>query len=197
MLIQNIGVPLWLFSGEDVLDKALRQYRIPFVGLKNGTHYFNFEVDNRFFTNFENAPIQQSLLNVFITFEKKESHFYLIFDIEGTVKTECDRCLKTIDLPVEFRHPVYIKFHDQRTSQTNEDPDIIYIDPGETFIDLVDLIYEFSVLSLPIQKTCEDTIESKACDPKVLEKLEKKKKKNEGKKNNDPRWDQLKKLNLK
>lgn len=182
-----------LIFREVVLDKELRQYSIPFVGLKKGTHYFNFEIKDDFFKHFKNSPIGESNLNVFVTFEKRDTQFDLLIDVEGTVKTDCDRCLKKIDLPVHYRQDIYVKFESIREQNPEDDPDIIYIGQQDTYLDLTQIMYEFSVLSLPLQKNCEETNLNENCDKEVLDKLNQKK----DNKIQDPRWDKLKNLNLK
>jgi uncharacterized metal-binding protein YceD (DUF177 family) len=53
-----------------------------------------------------------------------------------------------------------------------EDPDVYYISRTESHIDVGNWIYEFVVLSFPLQKMCsEEEMGGPQCNKEVLEKL--------------------------
>ena len=70
--------------------KSLNQFSIPIEGLKEGVHHFNFEIDEAFFKNFENSPIQESNFEVKLSLDKRAD--MIIFDIDsaGSFRTACD-----------------------------------------------------------------------------------------------------------
>jgi uncharacterized metal-binding protein YceD (DUF177 family) len=73
------------------------------------------------------------------------------------------------------------------------DPDIISVPADEHELDLQQQIYEFIMLALPIKRVHPADINRKStCDPVMLKKLEELMIEEE--KENDPRWDELKKL---
>ena len=53
------------FAGliEELL-KSLKQYSIPFTGLKIGQHQFGFDVDSTYFNEFEYSLVKKGLLKV-------------------------------------------------------------------------------------------------------------------------------------
>ena len=51
----------------------LKQFNIPFVGLKQGIHSFEYEIDNRFFEAFDFQDFNSSSLKVELVFKKKPS----------------------------------------------------------------------------------------------------------------------------
>jgi hypothetical protein len=52
--------------------KGRSEYRIPFVGLQVGIHYFNFEVGDAFFEHFEGSLVQQGKVFVDLALEKRD-----------------------------------------------------------------------------------------------------------------------------
>lgn len=172
--------------------KALREYSIPFVGLRDGQHVFQFEVDDSFFKNFEGSQITGSKVLVEVKFDKRSSFFTLEFGIEGTIKTQCDRCLKDIDLEILDEFKVYAKFDDEAKDRGDEEEDIIFISRQDTHLELSQLIYEFINLSVPMQRVCPPKKNGgPGCDEKILKIL------NNNSTDNtevDPRWAALKKI---
>jgi uncharacterized protein len=134
----------------------MRQYEIPFVGLKAGKHRFNFEIDDTFFANFEGAPITGSEVKVEVDFDKKSDFFILDFYIFGFLNAECDRCTKDYKQELLDEHRVYVKFDNRNTAAESDDEDVIFISSAETHIDISQLIYEFVLLSIPMQKICAE-----------------------------------------
>ncbi len=51
--------------------KALKEYEIPFVGLKEGMHDYRFTIDNRFFDRFEYSEIHEGEVFVDLRMERK------------------------------------------------------------------------------------------------------------------------------
>lgn len=172
--------------------KGLREFEIPYVGLKLGVHKFEYDIDAKFFKHFEESLIKECKVNVKLEFEKKETFFIANFFIDGTVKVECDRCLIPFDKEIFGDYVCYIKFAEDPTKM-NDEPEVIYIGREETIIDLSQLIYEYVNLCLPIQKMgCEKPGLEPQCNKEVLKYLsiEANKKTSE----EDPRWAALKNL---
>ena len=58
----------------------IRDYQIPWVGLKNGEHNFHFEIDESFFTYFDHAEIKRCDIHIDLKFQKSEHLFILKFE---------------------------------------------------------------------------------------------------------------------
>ena len=69
----------------------LKQFSVPFTGLKLGTHDFDFELDDRFFNAFEYSLIKSGSLKVNLELEKQETMLILRFKVTGTVNLDCDK----------------------------------------------------------------------------------------------------------
>ena len=172
--------------------KEIREYEIPFVGLKLGVHHFNYELTEKFFDLFEGSQIERGRIFVDLSFDKKDRLFVLNFDISGTVETECDRCEQDFNLLIHGNYTIYVKLGDMR-EEDEDSEEVIWVADSESHIDVSEIMYEFIHLSLPIQKVHPDHPDgSPGCDPEILKQLgynadEEIKK--------DPRWDILNNLN--
>ena len=71
----------------------LSQYTIPFSGLKEGEHLFDFIADDRFFAGFEESEITKGSVAVQVKLEKRSTYLRLSFALKGEVELICDRCL--------------------------------------------------------------------------------------------------------
>ncbi len=121
-------------------------YTIPVKGLKNGSHRFDFEIDDAFFSEFEGSGIKGGHASVEVDLDKGASAMLLSFVIEGDVTVECDRCLDDLSIPVHYEGELKVKFSDEVRDSDGEQ---MWIGSAESEIDLAQYIYESIVLSLP------------------------------------------------
>lgn len=127
----------------------LKAYDIPWKGLSNGFHHFDFEVDDRFFTAFDDSEIKGGRLKIDIDIDKSATILVLDVYIDGTVTVECDRCLGDVELPVEYDNVLQVKFS---AEIDDYDDDIMWINPADGELPMAQYIYESIILSLPYQK---------------------------------------------
>lgn len=144
----------------------LKEFSLPIKGLKNGVHEYNFDIQEDFFNNFENTPIEKGEFKVHLTFDKRDSFFELVFEIDGTIRTECDRCTAGISLPVSDSQYLTVKYS---IEEREEDAEVVYITPEASKLNVAKYIYEFICLSIPFHKVydCEND-DPQPCDFDVL-----------------------------
>ena len=169
----------------------LKQYIIPFIGLKQGKHLFEYEIDNTFFDAYGFNEFNNSSLQVTLVFEKKTTFFELNFEVNGTVNVDCDTSLEPFNQKINGNLPLVIKFG----QKYNDDNDEMIIIPHEYYeLDVSQFIYELIILSVPTKKVhpkvLDGTMDSEALNK--LRELEIKKEKTAP--TADPRWDKLKNL---
>jgi uncharacterized metal-binding protein YceD (DUF177 family) len=165
-------------------------YTILLSGLKEGHHTLDFEIDKEFFEQFEEAEVKEGSLIANIEMDKRTTHIDLIIRVSGSVRVNCDRCLEIFSQPVSSENRILVKFG---KSIDDIDPDIISVSADENELDLHQQLYEFIMLALPIKRVHPaDKKGRSTCDPVMLKKLEELIIVEE--KENDPRWDELKKL---
>jgi len=165
-----------------------REYDIAFVGLKPGIHEFNYQVDDKFFANYnKETDFNNCYASVKLTLEKNNSFMLLRFEIGGSVNVVCDRCGNTLPLDLwdEFKLVIKQVENPEEMNQNEEDPDVYYISRTESHIHLGDSIYEFVLLSIPNQRMCsEDEVGGPQCNKEILTML--KKMKSSATENNHP-----------
>ena len=170
----------------------LKQFSIPFTGLKIGKHQFDFEVNNDFFTAFEYALVAQGDLKVKVELDKQETMLILYFSITGTVNLSCDTCLSPFSAPLEINERQIVKFTEDNLE--SDDPEIIMVNKKESSIDVSGLIYEYINVSIPYIVNCGNIGKTPDCDMEMIAKLESYKIIKKEEEQADPRWDALKKL---
>lgn len=157
--------------------KKSRIYEIAHVGLKQGVHEYVYDLDNRFLEMMEynGEPLEDFHCRVALKFEKLTNLFQLEFDINGSARVACDRCGDDMELKIWDEHKLIIKISfDESIEEPIEDDDVVYIPKHESVIDLSRWIYEFVLLSIPMQQVHgQDEQGNSLCNPKVLEMLDK------------------------
>ena len=166
-------------------------FTIPVSGLKPGRHIYDFEINKEFFDRFEESEVKEGDLTAIVEAEKRSSHIELNVKISGKVRVCCDRCLDMFYQTIDSENKLLIKFGKTRDES---DPDILTIPVDENELEMNQYFYEFIYLSLPIKRVHPDDKNGKStCDPEMLKKIEEHIVIEEGS-NNDPRWEELKKL---
>jgi uncharacterized protein len=173
----------------------LQEYRIPFTGLKTGKHQFDFDIDERFFDEFEYSLVKNGRLKVRMELDKQETMLILQFDIKGEIFSNCDYCLSDFPTAVKVSERQIVKFSDDENLEDNTD-EIIVLGRNEHEINVSQLIYEYINLAVPLFSRCNDVGNTEYCDKEVIEKLKKLSTGNEEKENADadPRWEALKNI---
>ena len=171
--------------------KSLKEFSIPFTGLKLGKHQFEFLITDAFFDEFEYSLVKKADLKCQVELEKQETMLILNFQINGTINANCDRCLAQYPQPVDIQEQQIAKFSDE---QGDEDDEIIILTKNDHEIDISGLVYEYINVALPLITVCSDEGETPYCDKEMLESLNKLTTNNEEPEDIDPRWDALKKF---
>lgn len=175
-----------------------RDFEIAFVGLKPGIHEFNYAINDKFFEPFQQQDFRNCQANVKLSLDKKSSFMLLKFEIGGTLEVTCDRCNNNLPFELwdEFNITVKMVEESELMNQQEDDPDVYYIDRGESHIDVANWIYEFINLSIPMQKVCGyEKADGPYCNPAAMDMLKKLEAKEPGKKeDNNPIWKGLEKF---
>jgi uncharacterized metal-binding protein YceD (DUF177 family) len=163
-----------LHSFKTDLMAGRRAIEIAFVGLKPGLHEFSYEVDDKFFAELEGKEFTGCEATVKLQLDKKSGFMLLKFEVGGKAEVSCDRCGNTItkDLWDEFNMVVKLVENPDEMNAQEEDPDVHYISRTESHLHLNDWIYEFVLLSIPLQRMCaQEEMGGPLCNKEVLAKL--------------------------
>jgi uncharacterized metal-binding protein YceD (DUF177 family) len=151
-----------------------RAFDVAFVGLKPGVHEFIYELDEKFFAEKGNTDLTNPKANVKMLLEKHTGFMMLTFIVGGKTDVICDRCGNplTLELWDEFKMVVKMVDNPEEMNEQEEDPDVYYISRNESHLSVSDWLYEFVLLSIPMQKMCPpDEMGGAKCNKDVLEKL--------------------------
>lgn len=142
---------------------ALSGLVIAYKGLAEGTHRYEWELDDRFFAAFEGSEIRGGRVHAEMTLERKSTMLELKFAINGQVRVECDRCLEECAVPVQWDGGFVARFGDGGEGNGGDgkgreefDGELMWLNPGEGELSVAHYIYESVVLSLPLSRTHAD-----------------------------------------
>ena len=170
---------------------AIKDFTLPFVGLKEGKHHFKFTIDNTFFAHFEFNDFNNALLNVELILDKKSSFLELHSDVKGTVELPCDVSMELFNYPIDADYDLIVKFGTPNSQITDE---ILILPEGSYQINVAQYFYEMVVLNLPLKRV-HPGIEDGTLQSEILDKLKAlEPKETHLKGSEDPRWNKLKDL---
>ena len=174
--------------------KPLKEFTIPFVGLKVGEHHFEYDIEQAFFEHFEYEDFNNTHVHVNVALNKKTTLLELHFKVSGEVNINCDLTNEPYNQNISNIFDLVVKFGDE---YNDEYTDILIIPHGTHEINIQQYIYELVVLAVPIKRIHPGVIDG-TLNSDILKKLEElspkpnKQKQSEG--DIDPRWNTLKKL---
>lgn len=170
----------------------LKEFFIPFSGLKLGKHKFVYEIDDAFFESFDYQEFNGASVNISAVLEKMSTMMELEMKATGTINVDCDLTGESYDQPIDSDLKLVVKFGEE---YNDEDDEILIIPHGEHQFNIVQYIYEMLVLAVP-QKRVHPGVEDGTLQSDILDKLEElqPKEQKEPSEQTDPRWDDLKKL---
>lgn len=146
--------------------KKSDEFLIQFVGLKQGSHDFDWEIGDTFFDDFGEVDFTNSRFKVDMELVKQTNMLVLEFDIKGSISCTCDLCLDDITLSVTHQEQLIVKFSSAEEGATEE---MVVLGIGEYELDVKQFIYEFIQVALPLRRVCEDA--GKNCNPEMIAKL--------------------------
>lgn len=175
--------------------KDLKEFTIPFKGLKLGKHQFEFDLNNAFFEHFEYDEFNGSAIKLDVLLEKMSTLLEINLAFEGTVNVACDITNELFDQPISGTYQFVVKFGDE---WNDENEDLLILPHGSYEVNIQQYVFESIVLAMPLRRVhpgiADGTLESDILDkleelsPNTSDGYE------EGDEKNDPRWDSLKKL---
>ncbi|MFH4965894.1 DUF177 domain-containing protein [Gaetbulibacter sp. M235] len=174
--------------------KPLKEFTIPFIGLKIGTHHYDYKIEKAFFEYFEYEDFNDAHVNVDVSLLKNTTLLELNFKISGTVNINCDITNEPFDQNIENEFDLVVNFGEE---YNDENIDILILPHGAYEINIQQYIYELIVLAVPI-KRIHPGVEDGTLSSDILEKLKELSPKLDDEqkedKEIDPRWNTLKKL---
>ena len=150
-------------------------YKVDLKGMATDTVSYRWQADNDFFSAVQGSDIKQGLLDVALRVKRTSGAYELEFQLQGEVEVTCDRCLESMNQPIDALCTVRVVMGEDFV----DDGDVVVIPEREGVINVAWNIYEFAALQIPLRHVhpnCEALSESSE-EERV-----------------DPRWADLKKL---
>jgi uncharacterized metal-binding protein YceD (DUF177 family) len=170
--------------------KEMNLFTIPFIGLKEGKHQFEYQIDIKFFEAFQYDEFEDVDVKVDLSFVKKATMLELDFQFNGNVTVSCDISNELFNQPISDEFKLIVKFG----NEYNDDRDDILVIPHTEFqINISQYIYESIILAVPSKRIHPNVIDG-SLKSEVIEKLKELEVKEIKIENIDPRWDKLKDL---
>jgi uncharacterized metal-binding protein YceD (DUF177 family) len=151
--------------------KNSRVFEIAWQGLKLGEHELIFDLDDKFLMwKYPETEFKQLNVQIKVTFDKQVNFFMFHFNIDGTLVVPCDRCGEEFELSLWDEFDLLVKLNDvEDEDQIEEEADVVFISRSETVLDISDWLYEFLMLSVPLQKIHpQDAKGNDTCNSDVL-----------------------------
>lgn len=136
--------------------------------LKNGTQHFEYKLERPFFAEFGNSEILDASLDVDVEIEKGSGWMRVNFLVCGSVVTECDRCLEDLEIPLNIKSSLAVKFARTGEMEDEGSDEMVIVDPSDGELDLKQYIYDYVCINLPLQRVHKEG----ECNAKVMELLQ-------------------------
>ena len=93
-------------------------------------------------------------VKIAVRFDKHSDFFQMHFDVDGSVVTACDRCGDDFELKLwdEFDLLVKLTGDGEEGESVEDEADVVFIPRHETVLDISTWLYEFAMLSVPLQR---------------------------------------------
>ncbi|WP_157974259.1 YceD family protein [Lewinella sp. IMCC34183] len=146
---------------------------LPLKGLGKGFYEYDLKVGDGFLSAYPESPIQRAAVDLHLIVDKQSREMVVDFDFAGTIATACDRCLADIDLPIQDRRQLIVKFTAEADEQRDEG-DIVYLHPDTNDFNLAPFVYEMVVLAVPMIRTydCRAGEPPYPCDEDLLHRID-------------------------
>lgn len=168
------------------VKQLLRQYDVSFVGLKEGVHWFDFEIGADFLQAFDYHEFEGVKQNIRVRLHKKSNLLEFSLHSQGTVCVPCDVTGELFDLPTTNNLELVVKFGEAY----NDDSDEFLVLPlGEHKLNLSQYIYEMIVLSVPLKRVSPQGLNEVQHQVEIAQNMA-----STQEPITDPRWDKLKEL---
>jgi len=173
----------------------LKLFDIKFTGLNNGTHRFQYHIDQSFLSEFAYDEAEKCDIEIDVKMNKSDNMLAFHIHSKGFINIPCDVSNEMYDQAVERTQEFLIKFGEE---YNDERDDLIILPYNEHKYNIAQQIYENIILSIPMKRVHPDIISGKMktnntdyiinADDLDIDKKEPKEK------DIDPRWEVLKKL---
>ena len=124
------------------------EYKLPLKSLSAGTHEVTYTLGKQFFVNMESTDVHDANLTVKLTVNHKGDLYYLNFVITGEVTLVCDRCLDTMQYPIDTTYNIAVKYGPDYNDDSDE---LLEIPESDNYLNVAYMIYDTVELQIPMK----------------------------------------------
>ncbi len=162
--------------------EKLDSYKVNLKGMSSDTVSYQWHVDDDFFSAVQGPEVQHGALDVALRVKRTSEAYKLVFQLDGTVKVQCDRCLELMDQPIQAQCELKVRLGDD----FSDDGELITIPYEDGILDIAWNLYEMIALQIPIRHV--------HVDGDCASRTDEVQPANNSQRPTDSRWDELKKL---
>lgn len=163
----------------------LKEYELPFSGLKDGEHEFQFELGPTFFDAAGEEEFEGGQVTATVKVDKSTSMLVTNIHVEGPVSLRCDHCNAPLEFMLKGDQRQIFRLGDE---ERYDDDELVNLDARAHSVNLTHYFYECLRLSLPARHVHP----AGQCDPEVEQVLGKLSVEHDPVP--DPRWEALNQL---
>ena len=149
------------------------------------------QIEDSFFQNFENSPIQKGEFNIHLVLDKSERLLQFQFEIVGKTSLTCDRSLDSFDYEINRKANIVFKYGEKYEEAAE---DLIILEHGTSTINISKYVYELIAIAIPFKKLHPRYDEDEESEDEIeLVYQDEQSEEIEEQESIDPRWEDLKK----
>ncbi|MDR2791567.1 MAG: DUF177 domain-containing protein [Tannerellaceae bacterium] len=123
-------------------------YKVDLKGISGTEQSYAYLLGNEFFADIDSDEVRKGRIQVSLTVRRMGDAFDMAFHLQGAVRVPCDRCLDEVELPVDSRNRLVVKFGKEFSEESDE---VVVVPEEEGAINVAWFLYEFVTLSLPMK----------------------------------------------
>ena len=139
------------FAADFALMSEQNHYIIDLTRLPIGTHEFDIQLNNDFFSGLEKTEILSGQVVAKAVLNLREDDYSLRIAVQGTVFVTCDRCLD----------PMPLDINDEQTIESIDED--LSLNPQPSTLNLTWLAYEIVSINIPLVHSHQPG----ACNPQM------------------------------
>lgn len=136
--------------------------------MKDGETSFSYSLDKSFMNHFSDPGFNDMSVTAAVNVLKVRQSYEFSFVLKGWISVDCDRCLESFDIPVDFSATLHVNKGDTH----DEDGEIVILKSDEQQLNIARYLYEYVMFSMPVRRVHPgDPVRGPGCNPQMLEKL--------------------------
>lgn len=127
-------------------------YRVRLAALAEGRHEREFVCDTAFFRGMESAEVLEADVTATLVLTHRNGVYDCEFLFRGSVQVPCDRCLEPLDVDIDTRYHVAVRYGEE---YDDSDDEALVIPDTMTELDVSGMLHDTILLAIPMRRVHE------------------------------------------